>query len=307
MAADPILLRLRGPGGEPVDLWRTLNSHGFAELPPLAVDHETRSLAFTLRLPRGAPRRVRVRPRGRSHARVDVLGSAPTSVAAREAIARGAAHVLRLDQDLSAFYAAAASDPDLAWVTAGAGRMLRSPTVWEDVVKTLCTTNCSWSLTVVMVTALVRHLGEPALGHTADVGTNAFPTAEAMAAQDERFYREVVRSGYRAPNLLRLAELVAGGDVDLEALAVDRDELPDEEVERRLLALPGIGPYAAAHVMMTLGRNSRLILDSWTRPTYARLVGRRSVADRTIERRFRRFGSEAGLAFWLFCTREWVE
>lgn len=215
--------------------------------------------------------------------------------------------MLRLDQDLSAFYAAAASDPDLAWVTAGAGRMLRSPTVWEDVVKTLCTTNCSWSLTVVMVTALVRHLGEPALGHAADVGTNAFPTPEAMAAQDERFYREVVRSGYRAPNLLRLAELVAGGDVDLEALAVDRDELPDEEVERRLLALPGIGPYAAAHVMMTLGRNSRLILDSWTRPTYARLVGRRSVADRTIERRFRRFGPEAGLAFWLFCTREWVE
>lgn len=307
MAAEPILLRLRGAGGEPVDLWRTINSHGFAELPPLDVDRGTRSLAFTLRLPLGAPRRVCVRSHGRAHARVDVLGPARTGATAREAIARGAAHVLRLDQDLSSFYTAAASDPDLAWVTAGAGRMLRSPTVWEDVVKTLCTTNCSWSLTVVMVTALVRHLGEPALGHAMDGATNAFPTPGVMAAQDERFYREVVRSGYRAPNLLRLAELAAGGEIDLEALSVERDELPDEEVERRLLALPGIGPYAAAHVMMTLGRNSRLILDSWTRPTYARLAGRRSVADRTIERRFRRYGSEAGLAFWLFCTREWVE
>jgi 3-methyladenine DNA glycosylase/8-oxoguanine DNA glycosylase len=88
---------------------------------------------------------------------------------------------------------------------------------------------------------------------------------------------------------------------------VGRDQLPDAEIERRLLALPGIGPYAAAHVMMTLGRNSRLILDSWTRPTYARLTGRRAVADRTIERRFRPYGPEAGLAFWSFLTRDWVD
>jgi N-glycosylase/DNA lyase len=154
----------------------------------------------------------------------------------------------------------------------------------------------------------VRHLGEPAAGHAGDLDANAFPTPEVMAAKDERFYREIVRSGYRAPSLIRLAELVAGGEVDLESLgAAGRDELPDDEVERRLLALPGIGPYAAAHVMMTIGRNSRLILDSWTRPTYARLAGRRPVADRTIERRFRRYGDEAGLAFWLFCTRDWVD
>src|SRR5512134_4002919 len=99
-----------------------------------------------------------------------------------------------------------------------------------------------------------------------------------MGAQDERFYREVVRSGYRAPHLVRLARMVADGELDLETLAAERDVLPDDEVEGRLLALPGIGPYAAAHVMMTLGRNSRLILDSWTRPKYARLTGRRTVS-----------------------------
>jgi hypothetical protein len=59
---------------------------------------------------------------------------------------------------------------------------------------------------------------------------------------------------------------------------------------------------------MTLGRNSRLILDSWTRPTYARATGRRKIpADATIERRFRRYAPDAGLAFWLFVTRDWVE
>ena len=69
--------------------------------------------------------------------------------------------------------------------------------------------------------------------------------------------------------------------------------------------MPGVGPYAAAHVMMLIGRYSRLVLDSWTRPTYARLNGRKA-KDTTIERRFRRYGPYAGLAFWLYLTRDWV-
>jgi 3-methyladenine DNA glycosylase/8-oxoguanine DNA glycosylase len=73
-----------------------------------------------------------------------------------------------------------------------------------------------------------------------------------------------------------------------------------------LLALLGVGPYAAAHVMLTsLGRYSRLVLDSWTRPTYAKLAGRKA-SDKTIERKFRRYGDFAGLAFWLLLTRGWV-
>jgi 3-methyladenine DNA glycosylase/8-oxoguanine DNA glycosylase len=45
-------------------------------------------------------------------------------------------HVLGLDEDLSAFYELVAADPDLSWAAAGAGRMVRSPSVYEDVVKT---------------------------------------------------------------------------------------------------------------------------------------------------------------------------
>ena len=79
------------------------------------------------------------------------------------------------------------------------------------------------------------------------------------------------------------------------------------EVAARLLALPGIGPYAAAHVMHMLGRYSRLILDSWTRPKYARLNGRKA-SDATIDRRFRRrYGEWAGLAFWLYVTSDWID
>jgi N-glycosylase/DNA lyase len=221
-------------------------------------------------------------------------------VRSREAIIRALRHMFRLDEDLSAFYAAAADDPELAWVTTGAGRMLRGPTVFEDVVKTICTTNLAWSGTVRIVTAIVDTLGAEAPG-----GAHAFPAPAAMAAAGDDFYREVARAGYRGAYLRKLADDVASEVLDLEEL--NDPELPDAEVEQRLLALPGVGPYAAAHVMLTsLGRYSRLVLDSWTRPTYATLRGRKT-SDKTIARQFRRYGEFAGLAFWLTLTRSWVE
>jgi N-glycosylase/DNA lyase len=128
-----------------------------------------------------------------------------------------------------------------------------------------------------------------------------------MAGADEGVYRDVVRAGYRGPYLRQLAADVAEGRVDLEEL--NDPELPDDEAAARLLALPGVGPYAAAHVMLTsLGRYSRLVLDSWTRPTYTKLSGaRRALKDATIERRFKPYGDWAGLAFWLYLTRSWVD
>jgi len=178
--------------------------------------------------------------------------------------------------------------------------MLRSPSVFEEVIKTICTTNCAWSATVRMTTALVEHLGDPSAG---DHG-RAFPRPEAMADAQEDFYRDVVRAGYRGVYLRTIAEAVAVGELDLEQL--HDPDLSDADVAERLLALPGVGPYAAAHVMMLLGRYSTLVLDSWTRPKYASLTGKRKVADSTIIRRFRGYGPYAGLAFWLFLTRDWV-
>jgi 3-methyladenine DNA glycosylase/8-oxoguanine DNA glycosylase len=299
-------LPLVGAGGEKVDLWRTIVSHGIASLPPARVDEEARLLELTLPVKGARPHTVAITEGDGRHAVVTAVGAAPSARKA-DAILAGVEHVLRLDEDLSDFYALVADDPDLAWATQGAGRMIRSPTVFEDVVKTICTTNCAWSATQRMVSALVEHLGEPAAGAPTDGPYGrAFPTPEAMAAAGEDFYRDVVRAGYRGPYLISLAGSVADGTIDLEGLStLGPDDLPDEEVTARLLALPGVGPYAAAHVMMLVGRYSPLILDSWTRPTYARLNGR-AAKDATIERRFRRYGRYAGLAFWLYLTRDWA-
>lgn len=290
-----------------MDLARTFRSHGLAALPPMRLDEEAGALEATLPIKGYAPRTVRMRQNGPGLGLVSAAGPSPGAKEGEE-IFSSARYALRLDEDLSPFYDLAAEDPELSWVTRGAGRMARGATVFEDVVKTLCTTNCSWSATTRMIGALVSCLGERAHGapETGPLG-RAFPTPEAMAEAGMGFYKDVVRAGYRGRYLLALSRSVAEGTLDIEALDAPAEELPDGELERRLLELPGVGPYAAAHTMMMLGRYSRLVLDSWTRPTYARLSGRDSVPDGEIVERFSPYGRYAGLAFWLYLTRGWIE
>jgi 3-methyladenine DNA glycosylase/8-oxoguanine DNA glycosylase len=299
---------LRGPAGEVIDLRRVFLSHGIAELPPMRLDQRAWTFEITVPLRGFGARTVIVSQARPGHGLVSVANETMTPDLAAAVMAQ-VRHVLSLDVDLSAFYAVAAGDPDLAWVVQGAGRMVRSPTVFEDVVKTICTTNTSWGGTTRMVNALVEHLGEKAPGApaTGPYG-RAFPTPQAMAAAPTSFYKKVAGAGYRGPYLKQFAASVARQRVDVEALATaSREEVPDDEVARQLQELPGVGPYAAAHIMLMLGRYDRLILDSWTRPKYASLLGRkRPVSDRTIVRRFARYGPYAGLAFWLFLTRDWI-
>lgn len=301
-------MRLAGPSGETIDLWRTLTSHGLTELPPMAIDEEHRSMQVTLPVPGQRPRMVDISSGRPGTLRMTVKGETPDEVV-RASLRSTISHMLKLDEDLAAFYAQVEDDPDLAWVTRGAGRLVRSPTVFEDVIKTICTTNCSWSATTRMIGALCAHLGEVADGGPEDGPLGrAFPTPEAMAKADEWFYRDVARTGYRGAYMRTIAQAVVSGGLDLESLGrASPEELPDDAVAERLLELPGVGPYAAAHIMLVLGRTSRLILDSWTRPKYARLVGKKKVNDKTIERRFRRYGRYRGLAFWMFLTRDWVD
>lgn len=298
---------LVGGGGEPVHLARTLNSHGFANIPPMQPAKDHHSVELTLGIPRHRPRTVRIHAGCDGHGAMTVLGSS-ISVSTANHLLGAVRRMLRMDADLSPFYALASTDPDLSWVCTGAGRMLNSPTVFEDVVKTVCTTNCTWSATVRMVTAIVEHLGERAPGApAAGAFGRTFPSPDVVAAAGEDFFREVARAGYRGAYLVRLARSVAEGKLNLERYATaSPEELPDDQLEKELLALPGVGPYATSCIMMTLGRNHRLILDSWSRPTYAKLVGMKVVKDADIERRFRRYGSYAGLAFWMLITRDWA-
>ena len=106
-------LRLQGAGGEPVDFARTIVSHGVAELPPNRVDLAARTLETTLPVRHGA-RTVRLTERAGKLRIEPVAGSADPR------LAQTVAHMFRLDEDLSAFYALV-TDDELSWYASGAG------------------------------------------------------------------------------------------------------------------------------------------------------------------------------------------
>jgi 3-methyladenine DNA glycosylase/8-oxoguanine DNA glycosylase len=294
-------IQLVGAGGEPVDFARTLLSHGVADLPPNRIAPDGTLLSTVLSAGEGTWL-VELTSDGPGQARLRAGAGAGTPPAQdRRTLVTQIRHMLRLDEDLSAFYRVAADDPALAWVGLGAGRMMRSPTVFEDLVKTICTTNCTWSATVRMVSAIVSELGTA--GAQAG-GRCAFPAPAMVAEAGEGFFRDVARAGYRGPYLRALADDVASGRLDLEALG--DPTLADEEVADLLLQIAGVGPYAMAHMMMLLGRYRHLILDSWTRPKYRRVSGRPRLTDKGIQRAFRRYREFAGLAFWLVLTEDWL-
>ncbi len=280
---------LRGAGGEPISFARTIHSHGCARLPPAVVEE---SPLVYRRAFRAGRRVVEVAMRS-SGGKVVVETAATLPRRGAAEVEAAIRRMFRFDADLSPFYARIAGDAWLAWAAAGAGRILASPSVFEDVVKTICTTNCAWSATIRMTRALSA------------LGGGAFPEAAVLAATPEAWFRDVARMGYRGPYVKSIARDVASGGLDLETLLHER--ISDAAVEDALLALPGIGPYGAAHVMQLLGRHRRLILDSWTRPKYCRLAGKKRAADSTIRRAFARYGEYAGLAFWLYLTRDWLD
>lgn len=113
-------LALAGSGGEPVDLARTLASHGVATLPPQLVDPAAGMLETTLSLGAGPARTIRIRPGDPGRVAVAAVGGDVPSATGSQLLAT-ARKLLNLDQDLSRFYTLAATDDALAWVTSGAG------------------------------------------------------------------------------------------------------------------------------------------------------------------------------------------
>jgi len=277
---------------------RTMVSHGWYGLLPFKFNEQDWSLERVIDLGNSIPVLVKITGTKRE-LRIDTISR--LSKGAAESVTRDVRHMFRLDDDMSPFYNAMSADPDFAWIaTAGAGRMLRSPTVFEDLVKMICTTNCSWALTQKMVTGLVENLGRESKD-----GKRTFPTPEAMALMPSKFYVNEVRAGYRAPYLKELADRVASGELNVGEWLTS--ELPTKELIKKIKGVKGVGDYAAENLLKLIGRYDGLALDSWTRAQFFRLHNSgRKATDKKIARYYSRFNSWRGLALWCDVTREWL-
>ena len=284
------------------NFWRTVYSHGWCSLPPFRVIKETRRLRMAIGvLPRKALAIEIMQPsRGRLtisvHSRKDLTRSERKNIVSQVKTS------LRLDEDLAGFYAEARRHKSFRWIPKlSAGRLLRAPTVFEDVVKMICTTNCTWALTEVMVGNLCRKLGTSA----GDAGS-VFPQPEAVASVNEKFLRREIRAGYRAPYLLELSRRIVAADLEIESWR--ESALPTEELYKLVHSVKGVGPYAAGNILKLLGRYDYLAIDSWCRKRFSELhKNGRKTSDRVIEKFYQPFGKWKGLFFWLDMTKDWYE
>ena len=278
---------------------RTVMSHGWCVLPPFEFDKTAWSLVRVLGDDEITPITVTISAVGND---LKVATSGRVGKPATENIIRHVRHIFRLDDDMNQFYRDISDEPEFAWIAAeGAGRLLRSPTVFEDLVKMICTTNCSWALTEKMVSGLVR-----SLGREANDGRKSFPTPEAMARQRLKFFTDKVRAGYRAPYLKELAQRVASGALDVESWS--SSDLPVDELLKEMKSVKGVGNYAAENLLKLIGRYDGLALDSWTRAQFARARNNGRVAsDKKIARFYARFNSWRGLVLWCDMTRHWLD
>jgi len=278
---------------------RTIISHGWCQLLPFKIDDEKWQLTRTLDLQDAGPVTITISATKRA---LVIKTSRRLNQAATKKVVADVRHMLRLDDNIAEFYRIIAADNDFNWIpTQGAGRLLRSPTVFEDLVKMICTTNCSWALTQKMVTGLVENLGRQSTN-----GDRTFPTPEAMALMPLKFYVNEVRAGYRSEYLKLLADRVASGELDVEAWLTS--PLPTAELMKEMRGVKGVGPYAAENLLKLLGRYDGLALDSWTRAKFfsVRNNGRKTT-DKKIARYYSRFKEWRGLALWCDMTRDWME
>ena len=127
----------------------------------------------------------------------------------------------------------------------------RAPTVFEDVVKTVCTTNCTWSADPpdgarARPRTSASRRSAPAAGPLG----RAFPTPE----RDGRGRRGAstatsLAAGYRGAYLIatrRARSPRASSTCERSRRRLDRRS-SRTRIWSALLALPGVGPYAAAH------------------------------------------------------------
>jgi 3-methyladenine DNA glycosylase/8-oxoguanine DNA glycosylase len=266
-----------------------VRSHGWYDLPPFSYEREKGVLRTHVGRKEAASVVFRARG-GRLEAESNSLD--------RGALTRIARRVFALDVDLDGFARTIAEDKELARALAsGRGRILRAPTLFEDAVKMLLTTNCSWAATRGMVVRLIAEAG---------AGGRAFPTPEAVAALSVPKLKTKIRCGYRAESLARFARRIAGGKLDLSTW--ERAGASSEEIREAVLSEHGFGPYAAEGLLRILGRHDYLALDSWVRQEYRRRYpGPRRTTDRAIARRYARYGAHRGLALWLDMTSHWHE
>ncbi len=276
---------------EPFSLARLVEGHGWHALEPFHWDAEAGVLRHALATPSGAAVIWRSsQPGCPTRLRVEV--DTPANVDPQWLV-QTLRHTHRLDERIAEFHGICEQHSGLHRALQHRdGRLLRSPTVFEDVVKTLCTLCTTWARTRSMVRGLCSRYGVSA----GVDGIRTFPTPEALAVAGVEGLRDM-GLGYRA-RYVHSAAMAAADDALEEWKA---STLPTRQLREQVRALAGMGPYATANLLMLLGRYDQIALDSWVRKVVREgWFAGEEVSDREILAAFEPFGEWRALVYWFW-------
>ena len=214
-------------------------------------------------------------------------------------------HVLAVDRDYAAFFALCNEHPTLHVLPKiGAGRTLRSATMAENIIKTVCGTNVNWSQAVKMINRIAQ-LG-PAIPDCAHL--NAWPIPKEILRAGPAYLSYVCRLGYRVESILSFCKEVLDGAIHPDGLVAlaDDDGVPSDDILAQLHKIRGVGPTSAHYLLSFLGRHDRLAIDSSTIAHVARVHTRgKKPTNRQIERIYDAYGPWKNLVWWFEYWLTW--
>ncbi|MGO4536196.1 DNA-3-methyladenine glycosylase 2 family protein [Leifsonia sp. 2MCAF36] len=240
-----VTLSLRLPARAPFDgagLLGFLGARAIERVESTTTGPDGPGYARALRLPHG-PAAVRLTLTGSAQAPAVQCDAALADVADLAPLVARVRRLLDLDADAEAIDAALASDPALApSVAAAPGLRLPGAVDADEIVfRALIGQQVSVAAARTALARLTDALGEP-IALSAPVSfSRLFPTATAIAEHGRDVLRGPAR---RIDAIIGVAEALADGSLSID-VGESRDDL-----ERRLLALPGIGPWTAGYIAL---------------------------------------------------------
>lgn len=266
------------------DLARAVCSYGYFLLAPNRWDPDTQTLTRPLRGRDDRLIHVTLR-QPRRQRRLVLACDVRLDRTEQQRVKRDVVRMLRIDEDLTDWFA---RHPEAR--KQGFGRLFRSPTLFEDIVKTITGCNVTWRNTMTMNRLLCQAYGD-----------GGFPTPEQIAPARPDHFKQRTKTGYRAGRIVQLARDVVEGRLDLAWF--EAPQRTSEELFAALLELHGIGPYAAANLCQLLGHYDRLAIDTETYRHYCHVHGVERPKDptrlhRQIAAHYGRFGAHAFRAYW---------
>jgi N-glycosylase/DNA lyase len=185
-------------------------------------------------------------------------------------------------------------EPMRAAVTACRGLRLLRQEPWECLASFILSSTKQIVQIRQIVAALCDCFGQPIATPPGEPPARSFPSPARLASVSESELR-ACKMGFRAPNLLATAKLIASGEFGLVGLR----ELPVETARSRLIELPGVGRKIADCVLLfAYGFQSAFPVDVWVMKALRQLYfpRRRVKLDRLHRFAATHFGTNAGYA-----------